>query len=419
MKFVSIGLLSLWNRRYTAGLTILTIAISAALLIGVEKVRHNAKTSFANTVSGVDLIVGARSGAIPLLLYSVFRIGNATNNITMESYQHIATQPGVKWTIPISLGDSHRGYRVMGTNQAYFEHYRVGQQRKLTFSHGAPFSKLFDVVVGAEVAKSLGYKLDDKIIIAHGIGNTSFATHDDKPFVISGILDPTGTPVDRTVHVSLAAIEAIHIGWEQGVQIPGASASLESRLNPKLQPTAITAFMVGLQSRVGVFKLQRLINEYREEPLLAILPGVALQELWSFMFVAEQAMWVISLFVAVAAFLGMIAVSLAGLNERRREIAVFRAVGASVRYICALLIVETIILTVSGLILGMVILYLGLWILRPLIEANFGLYIPIGLPTPTEIALLLGLLGIGVLSGIVPAFTAYRNTLVDGLTAKT
>ena len=136
-----------------------SIAISVALLLGVEKIRTEARSSFASTISGTDLIVGARSGDINLLLYSVFRIGNATNNISWESYQDITSRPEVAWAIPISLGDSHRGFRVMGTNGDYFEHYRFARTRALTLAEGKPFAEVFDTVLGADVAAQLGYQL--------------------------------------------------------------------------------------------------------------------------------------------------------------------------------------------------------------------------------------------------------------------
>ena len=418
MNLFVLGFKSLWSRRFTVMLIVVTIVISTALLLGMEKVRQGARSSFTNTISGVDLVIGARSGPIPLLLYSVFRIGNSTNNITWESYQEFANHPDVKWSIPLSLGDSHRGYRVLGTNLDYFTHYKVGNKRSLVFASGYPFDELLEVVIGAEVANSLSYTIGQSIVISHGIGNTSFSDHQDKPFIISGILKPTGTPVDRTIHVKLAAIEAIHIGWEQGVKIPGAQRSIERIRPTELEPKAITAFMVGLDSRIRVFKLQREINDYKQEPLLAILPGVALQELWGFMSVAEKALWLVSLFVVLAGFFGMIAVSVAGLNERRREIAVYRAVGASRLRIMALLIVEALILTTIGIALGFALVTLGLLAAQGLLESRFGLYIAATWPTLTELKLILGLFIAGLISGMVPAFVAYKNSLIDGLSAK-
>ena len=209
---------SLTSRRSTAILTIVSIAVSVVLLLGVEKIRINAQSSFANTISGTDLIVGARSGSIQLLLYSVFRIGNATNNISWKSYQTVAQKKGIKWTIPISLGDSHRGFRVMGTNKDYFSFYQYGQKRNLKLITGKPFNDLFDTVIGSEVARSLSYSVGDEVIISHGTVSTSFSEHKDKPFIISGILEHTGTPVDRTVHVSLEGIEAMHVNWQASLK---------------------------------------------------------------------------------------------------------------------------------------------------------------------------------------------------------
>ena len=234
-------------------LTVLAIAVSVVLLLGVEKVRSGAKASFANTISDTDLIVGARSGGIQLLLYSVFRIGNATNNMSWRSYQAISERPEVAWMVPLSLGDSHRGFRVLGTSQDYFKRYRFRGGQELSFSSGQQFEDLFDAVVGADVAAELGYKTGDQIIVSHGIGKIITADHKDKPFTVSGVLAKTGTPVDRTVHVSLEAIEAIHIDWQSGRRRADLQISQEEvrKLQSKLKPKAITAAFVGLKSKLS------------------------------------------------------------------------------------------------------------------------------------------------------------------------
>ena len=131
---------SLIARGVTVAMTVLSIGLSVALFLGVDKVKTGAKASFSDTISGTDLIVGARSGSVQLLLYSVFRIGNATNNVTWESYLDLKARPEVEWIVPISLGDSHRQFRVMGTNVAFFEHYKYRQGRALTFQDGMVLS---------------------------------------------------------------------------------------------------------------------------------------------------------------------------------------------------------------------------------------------------------------------------------------
>ncbi|MEM9783099.1 MAG: ABC transporter permease [Pseudomonadota bacterium] len=412
-----LALRSLVNRRLTVLLTIFATALSVGLFLGVEKVRTGARTSFANTVSGVDLIVGARSGAVQLLLYSVFRIGNATNNITWETYQDLAAMEAVDWIVPLSLGDSHRGFRVLGTSSAYFDRYRFRGGQPLSFAEGARFDDLFDAVLGADVAAALDYGLGDPIIVAHGLA--SFTLHDDKPFQVVGILEKTGTPVDRTVHVSLAAIEAIHVDWQGGARIPGVSISAEEVRQMTLEPQAVTAAMIGVTSNLAVFNLQRAINEYPEEPLLAVLPGVALQELWSLVGVAETALAGISAMVVATAMLGMAAMILAGLNERRREMAILRAIGARPRVIMVMLVLEAGLISIAGAALGLAMLYGGVLIAQPWLDATYGLYIAVTPPGLREFATLAAIVAVGTAIGLVPALRAYRLSLADGMTVTT
>lgn len=420
MYLFRLALASLANRRFTALLTVFAIALSACLLLAVERVRSEARASFASTISGTDLIVGARSGSINLLLYSVFRIGNATNNIRWESYETVKKSPLVKWAIPISLGDSHRGYRVMGTDTGYFEHYRYGHDQALQLAEGRPFGQdLFDVVLGAEVAEALHYKLGDPIVLSHGVSTISLVQHADKPFTVVGILARTGTPVDRTLHISLAGMEALHVDWKNGVPARGAGRiSADQARQMNLQPTAITAFLLGLKSKVATFALQRQINEYDGEPLLAILPGVALQELWGLMGTAEKALFVVSLFVVLTGLIGMLTAILTSLNERRREMAILRSVGARPWHIFGLLLAEAFALALAGVALGLGLLYLGIGVAQGYVQGNYGLYLPLAAPSAYECSLLGAILGAAVLIGCVPAWRAYRQSLADGLSIR-
>ncbi|MGD8497906.1 MAG: ABC transporter permease [Chromatiales bacterium] len=418
MPILSLAWRSLVNRRLTAALTVTSIALSVVLLVGVERLRHEARASFANTISGTDLIVGARSGPVQLLLYSVFRIGNPTNNISWESYQDIAAEPSVDWTVPLSLGDSHRGYRVLGTTTDYFRHYRFARDRELVFAEGRPFDDLYDAVLGAEVAEDLGYVLGDSIVIAHGAGDVSFARHDDKPFSVVGILGRTGTPLDRTVHVSLAAIEAIHLDWRSGAPIPGLSVSAEEARARDLTPKEITAVLVGLKSRIATFQMQRFVNDYPEEPLSAILPGVALSQLWGLIGIAENALLIVSVFVVVVGLFGMLTALLTSLNERRREMAILRSVGARPGHVFTLIMGEAGVLTFLGIVLGVVLLHALLVLAQPIVESRFGIFIAIGGPSGYELALLGAVMLAGILVGSIPSYRAYRLSLADGLSLR-
>ncbi|MBA2126768.1 peptide ABC transporter permease [Hyphomicrobium methylovorum] len=419
MMIVRLALQSLRNRWVTALLTVLAIAMSVMLLLGVEKIRTGARQSFADTISGTDLIVGARSGSLNLLLYSVFRIGNATNNVTWKSYQDIAAMPDVAWIVPISLGDSHHGFRVLGTNGDYFKHYKFRRGQGIEFADGKPFSDLFDAVIGSDVAEALGYKVGDKIIVAHGLGAISFVEHEDKPFRVSGILTKTGTPIDRTVHVSLEAIEAIHADWQSGAPVPGQSLSADEVRKMDLAPRAITAAFVGLKSKIATFRMQRAINGYAEEPLSAILPGAALQELWGLIGTAETALSVVSAMVVATALLGMMTMILTTLNERRREMAILRSVGATPATVLGLLAAEGGLLTLAGVVTGVVGLYATLVLARPFIDHTYGLSLTIDPPRFDEWMKLALIVVAGFVAALLPAIRAYRLSLADGMTVRT
>jgi putative ABC transport system permease protein len=352
------------------------------------------------------------------LLYSVFRIGNASNNISWESYRELAVLESIDWTIPISLGDSHRGYRVMGTTPDYFDHFRYGTKQQLEFQNGKPFADLYDAVLGAEVARELGYRMGDPIVIAHGAGSVSFVKHDDKPFVVAGVLKPTGTPVDRTIHVSLEGIEAIHIDWQDGIPVQGQTVSAEQARKMDLTPKQITAFLVKLKSPMAIFGVQRMVNNYREEPLTAILPGVALQQLWEITGVAEKALMAVSSFVVVVGMLGMLTALLTSLNERRREMAILRSIGARPLHVFILIIGEATGITVLGIILGVIMLYGLLVAVQPVVLSMFGFYLAIGGISAYE-TLLMGVIFLaGTLIGIVPGWRIYRYSLADGMTVR-
>lgn len=409
---------SAWNRRLTLGLTLSAVSLSVALLLGVERLRHDARESFAMSVSGTDLIVGARTSPVQLMLYAVFRIGEATNNIRWDAYRAIASDPAIAWTIPISLGDSHRGYPVLGTTPDYFAHFHYGDAHPLAFSAGQRFDGVFDAVLGADVADKLGYRLGDRVVLSHGIGGVGLPEHADKPFTVVGILARTGTPVDRTVHVSLEAITAIHLDWQGGAPVPGFSIPAQYVRKFDLAPREITAALIGLKSRAAVFRVQRAVNDYAGEPLLAVLPGVALDQLWDVVGVAEKTLLAVSAMVVAVGLTGLIAVVLAGLNERRRELAILRSVGARARGIFLLLTIEGLFVTVLGSVLGAILLSILTVLARPIAQSQFGLAIHLQFVSLAELRLLGAVIAVGLLASLVPGYRAYRLSLADGLTPR-
>lgn len=413
MYLVSLAWRSLRARFTISALTVSSIALSVALLIGIEHLRVGVRESFAGTIKGTDLIVGARGGTTQVLLSTVFGMATPSGSISWETYERWKAHPAVSWTIPYSLGDSHRGFRVIGTTADFFERYRFRDQTVRFASGRAPETDR-EVAIGQEVANRLRYQIGAEIVLAHGIADVSFAEHDAHPFKVVGIIARTSTPIDRALYVTLEGLSEMHeADLERGGGLmmgpPPTHADGEA---------PITAFLLGTKNRFETLQLQREMNEDRAEPLTAIIPGVALAQLWEVVGNAEQALRLVSLFTLLVGLLGMCVALYASLESRRREMAVLRAIGAGPRSIVALLVSESALLAFCGAVLGVLLVYLALAIAAGPVEARYGFALSMSALSRSEWTFLGLVVLAGTVVGLVPAWKAYRSSLADGLSVK-
>jgi putative ABC transport system permease protein len=420
MIYLKLALKSLRNRIFSSALTVISIALSVMLLLAVERTKRASEEGFTQSVSQADLLVGARTGPLNLILYTVFNMGSASNNISMQTYEDIQKNPAVEWTIPYSLGDGHKGFRVVATDDNFYQHYRFRGDQKVEFVSGKPALDIWDVVVGSEVQKKLNYNLNDSIVIAHGVTRgEGIQLHDDKPFKISGILKPTGTAIDQTVYISLLGMEAIHIDWQSGAQPTKENSTPQNQITKdNIKIGQITSFFLRTKSRIQTLKLQRDINNYSEEPLMAIIPGATLSDLWRGLSNIEMVLKIISFMVMIVGLFSMLSTILAGLNERRREMSILRSIGAGPMQLSLLLVFESAFLTFIGLVIGLFVELAAFFILSGWLESQFGFYMTGDSVTKTEILYLLLVFIFGILIGFIPAYRASRLALKDGLSAR-
>jgi putative ABC transport system permease protein len=420
---VGLAFRSLLARRFTAALTVITIAISVALFVATEQVLSGARSGFEGAIRGVDLIVGARTGPVNLVLYSVFRIGSPTSNMTMKSYERFAAHPAVEWTIPIALGDSFRGFRVAGTTAAFYEHYRFGDDRQIQFREGNSPQKLFDAAIGSDVADRLGLKPGQKIVLTHGISQgAGILNHDELPFQVCGIMHRTGTPVDRTVFISLEALEAIHLDWHSGAPPAEGEETPREKIEDmyrkgELKPQQITAFYLRTKNRFEVLRLQREIQEYRSEALTAAMPGVALQELWQSVWILETALRIMSLFIVAGGLSAMMLSLFMLLDQRRKEMAILRALGAGPRLLTMLMVAEAGLLSAGGAALGLFVSRIALALLAEPFGMKTGFYIRVVPPGAIDLITIPLVTFLGMIAGLFPALQAVRRSMQSGLYA--
>lgn len=420
MTWLKLAVKSLNNRKLSTVLTVFSMTLSLVLLMSVERIKRAAQDGFTQSISGVDLVVGARSGSLQVILYSVFNIGQATQNVSIESYNDIKSRPEVEWAVPYSLGDGHRGFRVVATTADFFKYYQFRQSEKIQLSDGQVFSGFLDAVIGADVAKTLNYKVGDPIVVAHGVtSGPAIQEHDDKPFKVVGIMKPTGTALDRSIYISLEGMEAIHIDWQTG-SAPSEDKQIkaEQLTAEMLQPKTVTSFFLRMKSRIEILKMQREINQYSEEPLVAVIPGVVLSELWASLSVVDRVLKAISFLVMLVGLFSMLIAVMTSLNERRREMAILRALGAGLKQVSGLILFETMLLTVAAVTAACTIKILLESLLGPWAQARFGLYLQDPIFSTSEILFIVMMFVGALLISLYPAYRAMRSALKDGLNVK-
>ena len=414
---------SAWSRRHALAMVALSVSVSVLILLGVQQLRHDARQSFTQALSGVDLIVGPRGSASELMLYSVFQVGRPSRNMAHEAYVSLRALPQVRWAVPVQLGDTYRGFPVLGTTPELFEVFQT-QGARLQWAQGRPFADpqadagaVVEAVLGAQVAARHGLSVGDRLVLTHGRSDGLAPDHADQPFTVVGVLQATGAPIDRNVIISLQGFEALH----QGMGAPGlpwlggAGAAPTVAERAALVPRELTAVWVGLHARTEVFSARRGIERLPQDSLMAVLPGVALDELWQVVKLAENALLAIGVLVAVSGMLSVAAVLMVGLSARRKELAVLRALGATPLALLGLVWLEALGVCLLGMLGGLVLHGLGLWALQDLLRTELGIAVQWGWPTAEVAWSLAGLVLAAWLAASVPALRAYRLSLVDGL----
>lgn len=410
---IALVLRSLQNRIAIASLTALSVALSVFLFASVEKLRDGARAGFSQTVSGTHIVAGARSGQIPLLLFSLFHVGSPTSNVSYASYLKYKRNASVAWALPLSIGDSHKGFRVVGTSTDFMKHFRYRNDQQLNLASGTFTLGRLKAVLGSTAARELGYAVGAKLVLTHGISDVQgIHDHEESPFVVEGILEATGTPLDKGIYVSLASIEQMHEAEAHG---EGEHAENAGQGDKKVKIEKITSFLIGVKQPVDILPLMRMINEDESEPLTAILPGVVLSEIWNIMGYAENILKLVSVMVMLTALCGLFIALYASLAERYREMAILRALGASPRRIALLLVAESYVLTVLGIVTGYALVAVVSLLFKSLLLKAFSVSVGLFPLTHGELLFIAVLIIVSLVVALVPALLLYRRALGEGL----
>ena len=409
-----LAMASMRSRLIPVGLVVVALSASMALLLAVDRIQQATKSGFNQSLSGVDLVLGPRGSGLELVLYTVFHLGKPTNNITTATVSDITSDPMVEWSVPVALGDNHRGFRVISTTDAYFDRIKFAGDQPLVFAQGNTFSDLNEVVVGSDVAEALGYTLGTTIFVTHG-SEMLGELHDDFSFKVTGILAPTGTPTDRAVFVSLEGYELIHLGWNNGskaVSLKGLDIDTIPR--DRLYPKTVTAVYLGLKSKLGLFKFTRQINDYPEEAISAVIPGVAFAELWSMVGTVDSVFKLLNWLIIGISIIGMVTMIMTGLDGRTREMTILRALGASPPRLACLVLLETFVISLTAVLTAVILVRILTLGVADLLGEWAGIRIQLTWIAANELMTLMIIVLAGLGASLIPAGMVYKRSLHRG-----
>ena len=409
---LSLLLKSMRSRIIPTSLVTISLMASMVLLLSIERIQQGAEEGFNQSISGVDAIIGPRSSSIELVLYTVFHLGRPTNNITTKTVNDVKLRGDISWLVPIALGDSHKGFRVVATEPNYFEHIKYANSQPLVFSKGVAFAELSEAVLGSDVAEKLSYTVGSKIQITHGSVESIGSKHDDFSFMVTGILNKTGTPIDQAIFLDLKGYELLHLGWKSGKKIFNLDdINLSSLPEDALIPKTVTAAFIGLKSKLTLFNFSKNIREYPKEAISAVIPGIALSELWSIVGLVDKGFQLLSWIIIAISLIAMVTLIIASLDNRKQEMTIYRANGASPKFLAMMVLCESLVIGLTAIVGAIILVTIVTYFATVQLNLALGISPSFKWISMGEITVFSFILLAGALSSLIPAVMVFRKNL--------
>lgn len=423
-------------------LSLLLLVLSVFLVTFVLQISQQLDDQLNKNIAPFDMVVGAKGSPLQLVLSSVLHVDVPTGNILLEDAELLEKNPFVEEAISVSYGDNYKGYRILGTELVYLERYGA------ILSEGDLFTKSFEVVVGSTVAQKLGLKVGDTFTSSHGLAATGIETHEDNPYVVKGLLKPTGTVVDRLLITNLESIWEAHDHEEgdhddhdeEGHQDEeahdhdeedhddhdhedhhdeedhdghdheeGQHEHHEEEDHSKDEhhdEREITSLLVKFKNPVAMVQLPRFINENTN--MQAALPGFEIQRLMGLLGSGVQAINGIALVILLVSGFSIFISLLKTIRERRQELALLRTYGLRTGQLLWLVFLEGLLLTLAGFFLGWLLGRMGIWIASYYTQALYGYGLQLSGPNTYELALLGVALLITIMATLLASVSIFK-----------
>lgn len=381
MSIVYLAYKNLVSKPLNLALSLLLLMLSVSLVTFVFQLRDQLDNQLDKNIAPFDMVVGAKGSPLQLILSSVLHIDAPTGNIKLSDVKLLQKHPFVKAAIPVSYGDNYNGYRILGTKKEYLQRYNV------ELSEGKLFEKPFEAVIGYKAARLLGLSIGDTFVGNHGLVASQGHSHDDKPYIVTGILEQSGTVVDQLIVTNLESVWNAH---DHGDEHSHEEASHESHDHEENhhhehanEDKEITSLLVKFKSPLGMVQLPRYINENTNAQ--AALPGFEIQKLMNLLGSGVKTINGIAIAILLVSAFSIFISLLKTIRERRKELALLRTYGLGTPKILMSVLLEGVFISIIGFILGWILGRIGIWFVSEYMQGTNGYYLELLSPDKFEL----------------------------------
>ena len=407
-----------WNnivkRPFSSGLSVLLLASSIMIIILSFLTMQQIESKFNENANKIDLVVGAKGSRLQLVLCNVFHVDNPTGNIRMKDVTFLAKHPFVKNAIPISLGDNYKSYRIVGTNQNFLQ-----KLYKAPLRQGKLFEKPYEVVLGFNAANKMELKLGDSFYGSHGI-DASIHEHQDAKYLVVGLLDYSGEVIDNLILTSLESVWQVHSEDHQKGSFDLNYEKKHDHHHHKItldeEDKEITALLVNYKSQRAKFSIPGIVNN--KEQLMAAEPSIEIQRLLDLVQPAVKVVTVLAWFIFGLAFFSMLITMINSMKNRKYEIAMMRASGATSKLVLISILTEGFLIAFIGGLLGVFMGHIFLEIMGQYLTNHYHYQFSGLVFNYFELWLLIGTIATGIISAFIPAIAAYNMDISSTLKKK-
>ena len=404
---LSIALAYLREKKLSAALNVLLLALGVGTIIALLLILHQAETRMSRDAAGIDLVIGAKGSPMQLVLSSVFQVDIPTGNVPIAEASLIISEPAVKLAIPLALGDSYRGFRIVGTNPAYITLYNG------TVAGGRLWDKPLEAVLGADAARATGLTIGKTFAGAHGLTDTGGGSaHHEQPYTVVGILAPTGSVLDRLIVTSVSSV------WKLHDHAPGKAHDkhADHAGHSEDEGREVTAYLVQYATPLAAVSFPRFVNA--SSSMQAASPAMESARLFQLLGVGMNALKGFAAIMLVCAALGIFVGLMNALDERRADLALLRVLGAPPGMVVVVTLAQGLIVGLLGVILGLLLGHAGAeWIGQTYAESQ---RVAIGgrIWLIEECWIALGALGLALAAAMIPAWRAYVDATPELLASR-